>query len=134
MNKSSKVSPRQALTTNTHLIRWIDKIADLCNPSAIHWVDGSEEERDRLYAGMIANGTLIKLNQKLWPGGVTMPAPMPAMSRGWKAVRSSARSRGIAPGRRTTRKIRGILGKEHSFFNLSGSRHNGLSRLLFVQG
>ena len=25
-------------------------------------------ERDRLYAGMIANGTLIKINQKLWIG------------------------------------------------------------------
>jgi phosphoenolpyruvate carboxykinase (GTP) len=68
MNKSSKVSPRQALTTNTHLIRWIDKIADLCNPSAIHWVDGSEAEYHALCAEMVDAGTFIKLNQDLWPG------------------------------------------------------------------
>ena len=56
------------LSENKHLLRWVDKMAELTKPAAIHWVDGSEEERDRLYAGMIANGTLIKLNQKLWPG------------------------------------------------------------------
>ena len=56
------------LSENKHLLRWVDKMAELTKPAAIHWVDGSEEERDRLYAGMITNGTLIKLNQKLWPG------------------------------------------------------------------
>jgi len=56
------------LSENKHLLRWVDKMAELTKPAAIHWVDGSEEERDRLYAGMIANGTLIKINQKLWIG------------------------------------------------------------------
>jgi phosphoenolpyruvate carboxykinase (GTP) len=56
------------LSENKHLLRWVEKMAELTKPAAIHWVDGSEEERDRLYAEMITNGTLIKLNQKLWPG------------------------------------------------------------------
>ncbi|HXR74978.1 MAG TPA: phosphoenolpyruvate carboxykinase (GTP) [Bryobacteraceae bacterium] len=56
------------LSENKHLLRWVDKMAELTKPAAIHWVDGSEEERDRLYAEMVASGTLIKLNQKLWPG------------------------------------------------------------------
>ena len=56
------------LSENKHLLRWVEKMAELTKPAAIHWVDGSEEERDRLYADMITNGTLIKLNQKLWPG------------------------------------------------------------------
>ena len=56
------------LSENKHLLRWVEKMAELTKPAAIDWVDGSEEERDRLYADMITNGTLIKLNQKLWPG------------------------------------------------------------------
>jgi phosphoenolpyruvate carboxykinase (GTP) len=28
------------LTTNEHLIRWVEKMAELTEPAAIHWVDG----------------------------------------------------------------------------------------------
>jgi phosphoenolpyruvate carboxykinase (GTP) len=55
-------------TSNRHLLRWVEKMAELCKPSAIHWVDGSPEEYDRLCAGMVESGTFIKLNEKLWPG------------------------------------------------------------------
>src|SRR5579859_1697446 len=55
-------------TTNKHLIRWVEKMAELCRPSRIHWVDGSEEENEILCAEMVASGTFIKLNEKLWPG------------------------------------------------------------------
>ncbi len=27
------------LTTNKHLIRWVEKMADLAQPEKIHWVD-----------------------------------------------------------------------------------------------
>ena len=43
-------------------------MAVLTAPASIHWVDGSEEEYDELCAQMVAGGTFIKLNQKLWPG------------------------------------------------------------------
>src|SRR5579875_573360 len=56
------------LSSNKHLVRWVEKMAELTRPAAIHWVDGSEQERDELCAQMVANGTLIKLNQDLWPG------------------------------------------------------------------
>jgi phosphoenolpyruvate carboxykinase (GTP) len=56
------------LSQNRHLLRWIDKMAELTKPAAIHWVDGSQEENDRLCAEMVASGTMIKLNQDLWPG------------------------------------------------------------------
>ena len=36
------------LTTNRHLVRWVEKMADLCQPEAIHWIDGSEAENERL--------------------------------------------------------------------------------------
>jgi phosphoenolpyruvate carboxykinase (GTP) len=60
--------PSLPLTKNIHLLRWVEKMAKLLNPSTIHWVNGSEEEYERLCAQMVESGTLIKLNQKLWPG------------------------------------------------------------------
>ena len=56
------------LSQNTHLLNWVDKMAALTKPAAIHWVDGSQEETDELYAQMVASGTVTKLNEKLWPG------------------------------------------------------------------
>ena len=51
-----------------HLRKWVEKTAQLTRPAAIHWVNGSQEENDLLCAQMVARGTLIKLNQDLWPG------------------------------------------------------------------
>src|SRR6202165_5700539 len=58
----------KALSGNKHLLRWVEKMAELTKPKNIHWVDGSEEERDTLCAQMIESGTFIKLNEDLWPG------------------------------------------------------------------
>ena len=56
------------LATNTHLLRWVDKVAKLTKPSAIHWVDGSQEEYDLLCGKLVESGTFTELNQDLWPG------------------------------------------------------------------
>jgi phosphoenolpyruvate carboxykinase (GTP) len=56
------------LSKNDHLLRWVEKMAELTKPAAIHWVDGSQEENDALCAEMVESGTFIKLNEKLWPG------------------------------------------------------------------
>jgi phosphoenolpyruvate carboxykinase (GTP) len=56
------------LSANKHLLRWVEKMAELTTPANIHWVDGSQEENDALCAQMVENGTFIKLNQDLWPG------------------------------------------------------------------
>ena len=61
-------NPSVALSKNEHLLRWVEKMAELAKPAAIHWVDGSQEEIDILRSEMVAAGTLIKLNEKLWPG------------------------------------------------------------------
>ncbi len=63
-----KRNPARPLAENKHLLRWVEKMAALCEPAAIHWVDGSKEEYDQLCAQLVAGGTFIKLNQKLWPG------------------------------------------------------------------
>jgi len=57
-----------SLTTNKHLIRWVEKMADLTQPNNIHWVDGSKEEYDHLCQSLVEAGTFIRLNQDLWPG------------------------------------------------------------------
>ena len=56
------------LAKNKHLLKWVDKMAALFQPSAIHWVNGSQEEYDALCAQMVAGGTFLKLNEDLWPG------------------------------------------------------------------
>ena len=63
MKKSAK-----PLSKNLHLIRWVNKMAALCQPDAIHWIDGSPAEYDALCAQLVKAGTFIKLDQKKWPG------------------------------------------------------------------
>src|SRR3954465_9956021 len=58
----------QPLTTNKHLVRWVEKMAELTQPMHIHWVDGSQEEYEQLCSQLVRNETFVKLNEKLWPG------------------------------------------------------------------
>ena len=52
------------LSENHHLLKWVEKMADLTKPAAIHWVDGSAgRERSCCAAQMVAGGTFIKLNR-----------------------------------------------------------------------
>ena len=60
--------PAVPLARNKHLRKWVEKMAQLTQPDSIYWVDGSKEEYDALCSQMVAAGTFIKLNEKLWPG------------------------------------------------------------------
>ncbi|KQY97621.1 phosphoenolpyruvate carboxykinase [Microbacterium sp. Root53] len=50
------------------LVAWVDEVAALTQPDRIHWVDGSAEENAALLEQMVADGTLIKLNDEKRPG------------------------------------------------------------------
>ncbi len=50
------------------LRRWVAEVAELTRPDTICWVTGSEDERDRLTAQAVADGTFIPLNPELRPG------------------------------------------------------------------
>src|SRR5437762_5429100 len=68
VQKTVEREPATPLSTNVHLLNWVEKMANLTKPAAIHWVDGSVEEDEALKAQMVGSGTLTKLNEKLWPG------------------------------------------------------------------
>ena len=60
-------NPSTPLSENKNLLKWVEKMSQLTKPAAIHWVDGSQEEYDRLCGELVASGTFIKLNEELWP-------------------------------------------------------------------
>jgi phosphoenolpyruvate carboxykinase (GTP) len=62
------IPSNKPLSENVNLIRWVTKMAGLCKPDRLHWVDGSKAEYDALCQQLVEQGTFIKLNQKKWPG------------------------------------------------------------------
>ncbi len=57
-----------APTRNKKLLEWVEEIAALTEPAAIHWFDGSEEERDRLARQLVDAGTFVALDPEKRPG------------------------------------------------------------------
>jgi phosphoenolpyruvate carboxykinase (GTP) len=49
------------------ILEWVEAIARLTRPAAIHWCDGSQQEYDRLCAQMVEAGTLRRLNAQKRP-------------------------------------------------------------------
>jgi len=58
------VAIEQAPTTHARLAAWVAQVAALTTPAAVHWVDGSPEENERLLGALVAAGTFVKLDQK----------------------------------------------------------------------
>ncbi|MGV3619438.1 MAG: phosphoenolpyruvate carboxykinase (GTP) [Archangium sp.] len=56
------------LTTNKHLLSWVEEMAAMCEPDEIVFCDGSEEERKRLTDYAVSKGILQPLNQEKHPG------------------------------------------------------------------
>ncbi|MEX3517959.1 phosphoenolpyruvate carboxykinase (GTP) [Corynebacterium camporealensis] len=54
-------------TENEKLISWISESVELFQPEEVVFVDGSQEEADRLAAELVEKGTLIKLNEEKRP-------------------------------------------------------------------
>jgi phosphoenolpyruvate carboxykinase (GTP) len=54
-------------TTNAKLLAWVNEIAELCQPDAIEWCDGSDEEYDRLNQLLVDAGTFVRLNDEKRP-------------------------------------------------------------------
>ncbi len=51
-------------TNNQKLLKWVEEIAALCKPDAIHWCDGSQAEYDALIQLMVAAGMATPLPKR----------------------------------------------------------------------
>jgi phosphoenolpyruvate carboxykinase (GTP) len=51
-----------AATTNSTLLAWVERVAELTKPADVHWCDGSSEEYDRLCQTLIDTGTFERLS------------------------------------------------------------------------
>ena len=55
---------------NPALIKWVQEWAELCQPEAIYWCDGSQEEYDRLAEECVQSGLAIRLNPEKRPNSL----------------------------------------------------------------
>jgi phosphoenolpyruvate carboxykinase (GTP) len=56
-----------ATTTNEKLKAWVDEWAEIFQPDAIEWSDGSEEEWDRLTSLLVQQGSFTRLDESKRP-------------------------------------------------------------------
>ncbi|MEZ4648715.1 MAG: phosphoenolpyruvate carboxykinase (GTP) [Candidatus Eisenbacteria bacterium] len=52
---------------NQDLKQWVDSCAAHCQPDQVVWLDGSEEEIQRIYEDSVADGTFVKMNEETYP-------------------------------------------------------------------
>lgn len=53
---------------NVEVQKWVEEMAKLTKPDSIVWIDGSEEEREKLTKQALETGELIELDQNKLPG------------------------------------------------------------------
>ncbi|MGO2138896.1 MAG: phosphoenolpyruvate carboxykinase (GTP) [Leucobacter sp.] len=57
-----------ATTDNAEVLQWVTEVAELTQPDAILWCDGSQDEWNRITSEMVEAGSLIPLDKNLRPG------------------------------------------------------------------
>ncbi|MEA2132224.1 MAG: phosphoenolpyruvate carboxykinase, partial [Solirubrobacteraceae bacterium] len=54
-------------TRNQSLVRWVDEVAAVTQPDAVHWCDGSADEYDALAQDLVDAGAFEKLSEAKRP-------------------------------------------------------------------
>ena len=57
-----------APTKHERLLGWVKTMAELCEPDAVHWCDGSQAEYEQLCRGLVDAGTFVELDPDRRPG------------------------------------------------------------------
>lgn len=65
-----EVPVRGAVPEHAELQAWVAEIAALTKPAAIEYLDGSDEERERLVDLLVEAGTVVRLNDEILPNSV----------------------------------------------------------------
>jgi phosphoenolpyruvate carboxykinase (GTP) len=61
------VSQTTVPTKNERLLAWVDRVAELTEPDAVHWCDGSAQEYDSLAQQLVDAGTFERLSEAKRP-------------------------------------------------------------------
>ncbi|MCQ2450083.1 MAG: phosphoenolpyruvate carboxykinase (GTP) [Clostridia bacterium] len=56
------------MTNNQSVLKWLDEMKELLQPTNVMWIDGSEEQLEKLREESVQSGEMHKLNQDLLPG------------------------------------------------------------------
>src|SRR5690625_488277 len=62
IDRSAGTGADDAPTSHPRLLAWVKEVAELTQPDAIQWCDGSDEEWTALTDQLVEAGTLIRLN------------------------------------------------------------------------
>ena len=57
------------------LQEWVEEMARMCEPDQIVWIDGSEEEQERLTEEAVATGEVTLLDQESYPAASITARP-----------------------------------------------------------
>ena len=96
-------------TRHARLLAWVEEFRALCQPDAVVWCDGSQQENERLCAAMVASGTAVRLSVLVVGAVMTATATRPVTNgtalllRGCSQRRLRTRSKRVSPQRVTCR-------------------------------
>ena len=83
----SKHASHKPLSENANLLKWVEKMIDLCKPDAVHWVDGSQAENEALVREHAKQGG-FPADRVSQVQSVIDPATAELATRGWTADHS----------------------------------------------
>ncbi|MBN38693.1 MAG: phosphoenolpyruvate carboxykinase (GTP) [Opitutae bacterium] len=65
--EEKKVEYDREKTNNIALLKWLDKMVEMCQPQSVRWCDGSKQEWKELTDLMVTQGSMIRLDKKKRP-------------------------------------------------------------------
>lgn len=67
LSPAAQESLDKAPAAHAELVQWVREVAELTEPARIYWVDGSQEEYDRLAGELVDAGTFVRLSDHEFP-------------------------------------------------------------------